>query len=109
MNDDIQKAFTQLVAPGATANFAVTWMQNHVFQYTIANIDTDVAVRAEGSLDGTNFFNLDVTSLNTTKNANGTYYMFLTGVPLKTIRFQFVSESGGTAATIDVVYAGSLV
>jgi len=92
---------TQLTVPGATPNLSAENYNQGTFQYVIGTIDTDVVVRFEGSLDGTNFYNLDVTEADTTQTTNGTFAAKFTGKN-KFVRFNFVSESGGTAATIDV-------
>lgn len=94
--------FAQLTAPGSTSATTVTAYKNYTLQYKVASIDTNVVVRLEGSLDGTNWINLDSDG-DTTITANGTYGFKLSNTPLAQIRFTFVSEAGGTAATIDAV------
>jgi len=77
--------------------------QDIIFQYTIAAINTNVVIRAEGSLDDENWFDLYDTDGTITQTSNGTYAMMFDGVgEIDFIRFYFVSESGGTAATIAV-------
>ena len=78
---------------------------SHVLQNVVTAITTNVIVRSEGSLDGTNWFNLDANETDTTYTANGTYAMAYNGT-LKFIRLNFVSEAGGTAAEIAVTYTG---
>jgi len=98
------ESFTQLTAAGSTDSVKVIGCKNFIYQYTIASINTNVVVRAEGSLDNTNWFNLDTDDADTTQTANGTYAFQHDGDgELCYTRFTFVSESGGTAATIDVV------
>lgn len=65
------------------------------FQVTLANVGTSVVVRFEGSLDGTNYFNLNATNTDTTLLSNGTtgYYLM---APVSYVRFRLVSISGGT-------------
>lgn len=96
---------TQLTAPGVTAAILTGRATYHTFQYVVAAINTNVVVRAEGSLDGTSWFNLSASETDVTKTANGQYGMSYNGV-VPQVRFRFVSESGGTAATIDVTYEG---
>lgn len=71
-------------------------------QYTIADVNTNVVVALEGSHNGTNWTNLDEDG-NTTQTANGTY-----GFEADTLyiyyRFRFISETGGTDATIYVTW-----
>lgn len=96
--------FTQLTAPGVTSSVKTKHSSNNTFQYTVANKDTNVIVRAEGSLDDTLFFVMD--SSDTTKTADGTFALFYSNKQVSFMRFRFVSEAGGTAATIDVKHVG---
>lgn len=65
------------------------------FQVTLADVGTNVVIRFEGSLDGTNYFNLNATNTDTTLLANGTtaYYLM---APVSFARFRLVSITGGT-------------
>jgi len=112
--------FTTLTGapPEATASFDVIGFKQHAMAVTIATIDTNVIVELEGSHDGTLFFDLPldsetpVTGLAVTTNratitANGTYVLLVKDTPIKHIRLNFVSESGGTDATVTAVYHGS--
>lgn len=101
------REFTQLTAPGNTASEEVIFIKNHTFQVVVASINTNVIVRAEGSLDNTNFFNLADDGADTTITANGTTLMHKPTFSAKFVRLNFVSELGGTTATIDVKYLGS--
>ena len=101
----VEQTFTQLTAPGNTAEVNVNAINNHVFQVKLANKDTNVDVNIEGSLDGTNFFVIKASDVQYTTNGN--YFITETDLQVKFIRFSFVSEIGGTAATLDVVYLGS--
>jgi len=75
--------------------------RNILWQVKVASMTTNVVYRLEGSLNGTDWFNLD--SVNITKTADGTYSIDYRGTgQILYIRFYWVSESGGTAATIDV-------
>lgn len=96
------ETFTQLTSAGSTTGYAVDNNIYHTMQYKIASINTNVIVKLQGSLDNTNWF--DLTS-ETTQTSNGTYKLTYEGA-IKYIRFTFVSETGGTAATIDVIYFG---
>jgi hypothetical protein len=72
------------------------------FQYTIAGITTSLVVRLQGSFDGVNWFNLDDEEQDITQTANGTYSVTYKEGETVFVRFYFVSETGGTAATIDI-------
>lgn len=77
--------------------------QNFVFQIKVASIGTNVVVRAEGSLDGTNYFNLG--SGDTTITANGTTKLNFNGFPVKYVRGTLVSISTGTPSVTFVISA----
>ena len=75
------------------------------FQVTVSRIGTNVVIRFEGSLDGSNYFNLDQAGTDTTITANGTYGYALSGCPVKYIRLRLVSLSGGTPSVNGLVGA----
>lgn len=102
----LTNTFAQLTAPGASASFAVPGRNNHTVMVTVANINTNVVVRIEMSLDNTNWGNADASGLDTTITVNGSTPFVLPDTPMGYIRVNFVSESGGTAATIDAKYLG---
>ena len=87
--------FADLTSAGVTSS-VVTAGVNLVFQVTVSSIGTNVVVRFEGSLDGTNFANLDEDATDTTITANGTTIYSLSGTPVKYVRVRLVSLSGGT-------------
>jgi hypothetical protein len=95
-------SFTQLTAAGSTAATNVRPYSNITFQILIATIDTSVTVRVEGSMDNTNWFNMNDAGVDTTYTANGTYQLSKSNVAVEYVRFTFVSEVGGANATIDV-------
>ena len=64
---------------------------------TVASVNTNVIVRLEGSVDGTNYAPIIA---NQTITANGTTVYSVAGRPVKWIRTNWVSEAGGTAATV---------
>lgn len=110
------KTFAQLTAPGATAVANTGLYSNHTFQVTVATIDTNVIVEVLGSLDNSHWFtatldntavaNLALSGNRATITSNGTYELRLSHFKAKFLKLNFVSESGGTAATIDAVYCG---
>jgi hypothetical protein len=64
---------------------------------TVASINTNVIVALEGSIDGTNWSKIIT---NATITADSTAHYNIANHPVKFIRPVFVSESGGTAATV---------
>jgi hypothetical protein len=71
--------------------------KNYSLFVTVASINTNVIVRLDGSVDGTNYAPVIA---NQTITANGTYFYSLANTPLKSVQPVFVSETGGTAATV---------
>ncbi len=65
------EGLTSLTAAGTTSSVEVN-AHAVTFQVTVSDIGTNVVVRFEGSLDDTNFFNLDEDATDTTITANGT-------------------------------------
>lgn len=94
-----------LSAPGVSASISAAIHTQGTYQVTVANIDTSVTVRAEGSLDGVVWYNLDFKNVDTVRTANGTFAMTFSKRTNKFVRFNFVSEAGGTAATLAVKFA----
>ena len=97
-------ALTSLTAAGTTSSIKVN-AQAVTFQVTVSSIGTNVVVRFEGSLDDTNFFNLDEDETDTTITANGTRGFALNGCPVEYVRLRLVSVSGGTPTVACVVGA----
>ena len=93
-----------LTAAGTTQSMKVN-AREVTFQVTVSSIGTNVVVRFEGSLDGTNFFNLDEDASDTTITANGTTGYSLSGTPVEFVRLRLVSLSGGTPTVATVVGA----
>jgi hypothetical protein len=93
--------FTQLTAAGSTAATNIRNYKNLTWQIILANKDTSVDVRVEGSHDGTNWFNMDDAGTDTQYTANGTYSLRASDRAVEFTRFTFVSEVGGAAATLD--------
>ena len=98
---------TGLTAPGSGLAYTVDFPNrsaplNYSMFVTVATINTNVVVRLDGSLDGTNFAPV-ITGQTIT--GNGTYFYSLQNTPLKNIQPVFVSESGGTAAVVTFALA----
>lgn len=96
-----------LTSAGTTNTFVVSDQNNAGsnsvgFQVTVATVGTNVVVRFEGSLDGTNFFAL---ATDTTLTANGTTGYNFANFPLKAIRGRLVSISAGTPTVTFVMSA----
>ena len=91
-----------LTSAGVTSTQTVTGA-NMTFQVTVSSIGTNVVIRFEGSLDGTNFFNLSSANVDTTLTANGTYGYALSGCPVQFARLRLVSLSGGTPSVVTVL------
>ena len=71
--------------------------KNFCLFVTVASINTNVIVALNGSIDGTNWSKIIA---NATITANGTTHYNVANHPVKFIQPVFVSESGGTAATV---------
>ena len=71
--------------------------KNYSLFVTVASINTNVIIALEGSIDGTNWSKIIA---NTTITANGTNHYTVANHPMRYVRPVFVSESGGTAATV---------
>jgi hypothetical protein len=71
--------------------------KNYSLFVTVASINTNVIIALEGSIDGTNWSKIIT---NTTITANGTTHYTVANHPMRYVRPVFVSESGGTAATV---------
>jgi len=71
--------------------------KNYTLFVTVASINTNVIVALEGSIDGTNYSKIIA---NQTITANGTTHYNIANHPVKFVQPVFVSESGGTAATV---------
>ena len=98
--DSIFFTATPLTTTGATESFKVSEQNlsapiNYVAQITVASIFTSVVVKVEGSLDGTNYFNLN-SSGNTTISANGTTFLSRPHIPPKLLRGNLVTLTAGT-------------
>lgn len=98
---------TALTAAGTTTATEVQ-ASAVTFQVTVTDINTNVVVRFEGSLDNTNFFNLDQSSADTTITANGTYGFALNGMPVTHVRLRLVSLSGSGNSTSVATVIGAL-
>lgn len=97
--------WAQLTAPGNTPSLYVISNSKHTFQYKVANINTSLKVAASGSLDNTDWFNLDANDALTQHTSNGTFGMVFDG-KIKYTLFSLIEEVGGTDVTVDAKYLG---
>ena len=86
---------TALTSAGVTADVPSVGAEDFVVQVNVSSIGTNVVIRIEGTLDGTNYFNCDAGG-DTTITANGATAFSLQNAPLQAIRGRLVSVSGGT-------------
>lgn len=103
---EIRRVFPQLTAPGNTAGVEVSTVHNHTFSVDVANINTSVDIRFEGRIGDGTFENIDESDADITISANGTRIYYLSNFEIDELRCVFVSESGGTTATLDFKYKG---
>ena len=93
--------FPTLTTPGVTdavdvytVNYLST--RNYTLIATVANIDTAVVVRLDGSVNGTDFGAM----ISNLIEKNGTYAYNVNGFPMKQLRANFFSETGGNNASV---------
>lgn len=97
--------FAQLTAAGNTDSHKVVGFTDHLFTVTVANKNTSVDYNVQGTIDNTNWFDLETSDVQQT--ANGTYYLSYNGLALVSVRGSFRAEVGGTDVTLDIAYQGS--
>jgi hypothetical protein len=90
-----------LTIPGVTVAYDVYTVnylstRNYTLIATVQDIDTNVVVRLEGSVDKVNFGAM----LSNTIDANGTYTYNVSGFPMKQIRANFLQRAGGNNAIV---------
>jgi hypothetical protein len=100
MSTPIVTTLGTLTAAGTTDFQALGPQDNLVFQVTVSDVGTNVVIRLEGSLDATNWFNLDPAEADTTLTANGTTAYSVSQAPVSYVRGQLVSLSGGTPSVV---------
>ena len=96
----------ELTEPGTTPG--VLTYENNYFSTkdytlvaTVTNINTEVVVRLDGSIDGTHYGPL----ISNCIKKNGTFVYNITGSPVKYVRGNFFSETGGTSAVVRLSFA----
>ena len=105
--DTIFNTFDTLSAPGGTDSLQVA--VNNTFStrtyslfVTVASKNNSVVIRLDGSIDNTNFAPI---ISNQTISSNGTTTYKIADHPVKYIKPVFVSEDGGTDATVTFAIA----
>lgn len=71
--------------------------KNYTLFATVTNIDTNVVIALNGSIDGTNWSKVIT---NQTITTSGTTHYNVANHPIKYVQPIFVSESGGTNANV---------
>jgi hypothetical protein len=99
MSSPIVTTLGTLTAAGTTDFQALGPQDNLVFQVQVSSIGTNVVIRLEGSLDATNWFNLN-SSGDVTVTANGVLGYSLVQVPVPYVRGRLVSLSGGSPSVV---------
>jgi hypothetical protein len=99
MSSPIVTTLGTLTAAGETSFQALGPQDNVLFQVTVSDVGTNVVIRLEGSVDATNWFNLNAAG-DTTLTANGTYGYALVQTPVVFFRGRLVSLSGGTPSVV---------
>jgi hypothetical protein len=99
-----------LTAPGSGVSTSVYLpptivSKNFSLFATVASINTNVIVALNGSIDGTNWSKIIT---NQTITADGTSHYNIANHPVRYVQPVFVSESGGTAATVLFSIAASI-
>ena len=106
MDLKINHTFTALAAVGANTALALHTRgfipRTHAFQFVVTGAPSAADGDIEGSLDGTNWFDL-AANINILTTGNPT---FLVDKPVNYIRFNLETLTGGTAPTVTVFYAG---
>ena len=107
LQKNLYVASTGLTAPGSGFAYVIDLPNrsaplNYSLFVTVASINTNVVVRLDGSVDGTNYAPVVA---GQTITGNGTYFYGLQNTPLKNVQPVFVSESGGTAAVVTFTLA----
>ena len=107
--DTIFQTDSALEAPGVGTALQVAVnntfnTKDYTLIVTVASVNTNVKVTLEGSIDGTNY---GIIIAEKTITANGTTVYNVANTPVRWVRPRFVSEAGGTAATVVFSIAAS--
>jgi predicted amidohydrolase len=92
----VVKDLGTLTSAGLTTVANMEQYDSAVFTVTVANVGASVTVRMEGSLDSSNWFNLDAMEEDSVLAGNGTAGFSIQNAPIPFLRGRLVSISGGT-------------
>jgi len=92
----VVKDLGTLTSAGATAVANMEQYDNVVIAVTVASVGASVTVRLEGSLDSSNWFNLDAMEEDSVLASNGTAGFSVQNAPIPFLKGRLVSISGGT-------------
>ncbi len=85
-------------ATGAGTEVDATNYNKMTYHIIVSSIDTDVTVKIQSSLDGTNYADISTNTII----ANGTTEVVIEGRKYKYLRANWTAETGGTAAVVTV-------
>uniref|UniRef100_A0A6M3KWI4 Uncharacterized protein n=1 Tax=viral metagenome TaxID=1070528 RepID=A0A6M3KWI4_9ZZZZ len=88
-----------LAAVGSTNELSCKHSADFIFTVTITGIGTNVVLQFQGSIDGTNWFNIDPRNQDSTFTADGTYYKQWVG-EIPYVRVTMISKTGGTPSCV---------
>lgn len=100
-DDPVTFTETQLTAPGTTTSRDARGYQFLQFLLTVANINDSIDVRVEGSHNNSTWFPLGDDYI--IRQNGQDMITFAYPQPLNYVRLNWVSEAGGTNATLDVI------
>jgi hypothetical protein len=93
-----------ITTPSVSTKYDVSDYRFHSFLYTVSNINTNVVMRIEGSIDGTNFVNINDSDLDTTITSNTTVLDHKPTFKIKYLRAKMVSKSSVNSTPSVIVY-----
>ena len=95
-----------LVTPSIGEDINSVRNTDHTFVYTTTGVSTNVIFNIQGTIDGSNYF--DVFASDTTVTSDTTGYLNKTNFPVRAVRVNWISKSGvGTTPNLSVKYEGN--
>ena len=91
----------ELTSSGSTDAVVVKGNTSHTLQINVTAVTTSIDYNILGSLDGTNYFDLE--STNVQKTATGVFYLSYSDLPLTHIKGSFEAGTG----TLQFTYQGN--
>lgn len=96
-------ALGALTQGNSTEDIHVVGIEDLQFEFIVASIGTNIKIRVEISLDGTNWVNADHAGVDTIIEANGSYSMKMNlGALYWYAKFSWISTSGGSPTIVSV-------